>query len=102
VHQITLTLRDTIKTGKKTERLSIPCSEEFLALVDQVSRLKGTTRAEFSFGAVLKEIQNAIGEIFLTELHGDETVAELAAGGNKDQVRSKYTQYPKLDKEVIP
>jgi hypothetical protein len=99
VHQITLTLRDTIKTGKKTERLSIPCSEEFLALVDQVSRLKGTTRAEFSFGAVLKEIQNAIGEIFLTELHGEKTVAELAGDSKKEQVSPKY---PKLDKEVIP
>lgn len=77
MNQITLNLRHQITTAKKTERLSIPCGPEFLALVDKLSSLRGTTRAEFAYEAVLKEMQSAMGEIFLAELHGEKRLAEL-------------------------
>ena len=99
MHQITFTLQPKILVGKKTERLSIPCSSEFIGLVDRIAAMKGTTRAEFAFEAVLNAMKSSLGEIFMAELHGDETVADLAAGGKKDQVSPKY---PLLDKEVIP
>jgi len=98
VHQITLTLQPKILIGKKTERLSIPCSSEFISLVDQIAAMRGTTRAEFAFEAVLDAMKSSLGEIFMAELHGEKTVAELAGDSKKDQVSPAY---PKLDKEVI-
>lgn len=99
MHQITLTLQPKILIGKKTERLSIPCSSEFLGLVDQIAAMRGTTRAEFAFEAVLDLMKSSLGEIFMAELHGEKTVAEIAADGKQDQVSPKY---PPLNKEVIP
>lgn len=75
--QLTLNLRHRITAAKKTERLSIPCGDEFLALVDKLAMLKGTTRAEFAYEAVLKEMQSAMGEIFMAELHAEKKLAEF-------------------------
>jgi len=75
--QLTLNLKSRITTGKKLARLSVPCSDEFLALVDKVAAMKGTTRAEFSYSAVLEGIKEAIGEVFLVELHGDKKVSDF-------------------------
>jgi len=99
VHQITLTLQPKILVGKKTERLSIPCSSEFISLVDQIATMRKTTRAEFAFEAVLDAMKSSLGEIFMAELHGEKTIAELAGDVTKERVSPADTE---LDKEVIP
>lgn len=75
--QLKLPLQKRITIGKKNQRLSIPCSDEFLDLVDRLAELLGMTRAEFGFEAVLKHIQEKTGEVFLAELHGDKRVSEF-------------------------
>ena len=77
MHQLNLNLRHKLTTAKKTERLSIPCGGEFLALVDKLATLKGTTRAEFAYEAVLKEMQSSMGEIFMAELHSEKKLTEF-------------------------
>lgn len=75
--QLTLNLKHKITSGKKTARLTIPCSDEFLSEVDKVSGRLGQGRAEFAYSAVLDKMKEAIGDIFMQELLEDKKLSEL-------------------------
>lgn len=77
--QLNFDLRTRITTGKKTERLSIPCSDELLKLLDDQAQKLGTERAKLAYQYVLEGIVKTIGEIFMTELRGDEKLSEILA-----------------------
>ncbi len=77
MEQIPLTLKHKITSGKKLERLTIPCSDEFLKEVDKVASRLGQKRAEFAYAAVLEKMKEAIGEIFMRELLEDKKLSEL-------------------------
>ena len=77
MEQIRLDLRNRITTGKKTQRLAIPCSEEFLEMLDRQAVKLNTTRAELAYRYVLNGMKETLGEIFLVELHGDKRLSEL-------------------------
>jgi len=63
--------------GKKTARLAIPCSEDMLNVIDMLARKHDTSRAELSFGWIVESIQQAMGNLFMTELHSDKPLKEL-------------------------
>jgi len=75
--QIKLDLKSKIITGKKTCRLSIPCSEEFINRLDEQAERFGTERAKLAYQFVLEGMQKAFGEIFMAELRGDEKLQDL-------------------------
>lgn len=63
--------------GKKTARLAIPCSDDMLNVIDRLAEKHNTTRAELSFTWVVEGIQQAMGNLFMSELHSDKSLREL-------------------------
>jgi len=72
-----------IISGKKRQRLAIPCSDEFLAILDILSAKFGTTRAELAFSYVLDGMQKSLGNAFMAEPHLDKKLSDIlgANGG---------------------
>ena len=66
-----------IANGKKTERLAIPCSEEYLAFLDLLAKLHNSTRAELAFSFVLEGMQKSLGSAFIFEPYLEKTLHEL-------------------------
>ena len=81
MEQMKLDLKTRIATGKKNQRLSIPCSEDFLKNLDEQAERFGTDRAKLAFQFVLEGMQKAMGEIFMAELRGDETLSDFLKRG---------------------
>ncbi|MCK5608688.1 hypothetical protein KAR91_42820 [Candidatus Pacearchaeota archaeon] len=75
--QLTLNLKERITTGKKNQRLSIPCSDTFLEVIDKQAEKMNTTRAELTYRFVLEGMQKAWGKIFMMELHGDKKLSDF-------------------------
>jgi|GEM_PF-1405165 len=70
-------LKKRITAGKKLSRITIPCSEDFRELVDRVAGMRGVTRAEFGFEAIIDHIKETIGEVVMVELHGAREIRKL-------------------------
>lgn len=66
-----------IVSGKKRQRLSIPCSDEFLSFVDMLSKMVGKTRAELAFEFVLEGMQRTLGNVFMAEPHMEKQLRDL-------------------------
>lgn len=66
-----------IATGKKTQRLAIPCSDEFLQFLDMLAGLHNSTRAELAFSFVLEGMQKALGGAFMFEPHLEKNLRDL-------------------------
>jgi len=66
-----------IVAGKKRQRLSIPCSDEFLAFLEKLSTLVGKTRAELAFDFVLEGMQKTLGNVFMAEPYIDKKLRDL-------------------------
>jgi hypothetical protein len=77
MEQLKLDFSRQITTGKKTFRLAIPCSEEFIQLLDQQAQALNTTRAALSYQFVLEGMQRTLGHIFMTEFHGSTPLRDL-------------------------
>lgn len=77
--QLDLDFKRKIRGGKKTARLSIPCSDEFLELVDKTADLLNTDRAKLGHRLVLEGLQRAIGTIFMSEPYEKEKLGDLIA-----------------------
>jgi len=65
--------------GKKNERLSIPCSAEFIMFLDMLSGVYGKTRAELGHRFILEGMQQALGNAFMSEPYLDTKLRELMA-----------------------
>jgi len=70
-----------IISGKKTERLAIPCSEELMQHLDLLAKKYNTSRAELAFQFVLEGMQKAFGNAFMMEPHLDKTLKEILNKG---------------------
>lgn len=70
-----------IVSGKKTERLAVPCSEEFLKFLDLLSELLDTSRAELAFQFVLDGMQKALGNAFMAEPHLEKSLKDILNKG---------------------
>jgi len=66
-----------IISGKKRNRLSIPCSDEFLIILEKLAEMSGTSRAELGFKFVLEGMQKTLGNVFMAEPHLDKTLRDL-------------------------
>jgi hypothetical protein len=66
-----------IINGKKNERLTIPCSDEFLQFLDLLSKKYGKSRAELAHFFVLEGMQKALGNAFMAEPHLEKTLNEI-------------------------
>lgn len=66
-----------IVSGKKNQRLAIPCSDEFLAFVDLLSKMVGKSRAELAFDFVLEGMQRTLGNVFMAEPHMEKKLRDL-------------------------
>jgi len=66
-----------ITTGKKTERLTIPCSDEFIKFLQKESDMLGLTKSELAFQFVLEGMQKTLGTLFLAEPYADKKLSEL-------------------------
>ncbi len=66
-----------IMTGKKTERLAVPCSPEFIQFLDMLARLHNRTRAELAFDFILEGMQRALGNAFMAEPFLEKQLSEL-------------------------
>jgi len=63
-----------IMAGKKTQRIAIPCSDEFLRFLDLLASITGRTRAELAFDFVLRGMQQMIGNVFMAEPHLEKSL----------------------------
>lgn len=63
--------------GKKTERLTITCSNEFKQVVDMVCRLTGQSISELGQRYFIDGIKNDLGTIFMAEPHLDKKLSDL-------------------------
>ena len=72
-----INFKDKITTEKKTARITIPCSDSFISLLDEQARRFGTDRAKLAFKYVLEGMQKSVGEIFMLELRGDEKLSDI-------------------------
>lgn len=78
MRQLTLDFQPKpIATGKKTQRLAIPCSDEFMQFLDMLAQMHNSTRDELAFDFVLEGMQKALGNIFMAEPHIDKKLSEL-------------------------
>ena len=75
--QMDLDFKRKIRDGKKTARLSIPCSEEFLKFLDMEADLLGTDRAKLAHRFVMEGLQKGIGKIFMAEPFKDEKLGDI-------------------------
>lgn len=66
-----------ILDGKKNERLSIPCSSEFIKFLDLLSSMYGKTRAELGHRFILEGMQQALGNAFMSEPYLDKKLSDL-------------------------
>ena len=66
-----------IISGKKSQRLAIPCSDEFMAFMDLLSGMVGKSRAELAFEFVLEGMQRTLGNVFMAEPRMDEKLRDL-------------------------
>lgn len=66
-----------IVSGKKRQRLAIPCSDEFLTMLDTLSSMMGVSRAELAFGFVLEGMQKSLGNAFMAEPHLDKKLRDV-------------------------
>lgn len=64
-------------SGKKNQRLAIPCSDEFLEFVDLLSKMVGKSRAELAFDFVLEGMQRTLGNVFMAEPRLDSKLRDL-------------------------
>ncbi len=64
-------------SGKKTARLSIPCSEEFIRFLDMEADLLGTDRARLAHRFVLRGLQQELGNLFISEPFLDDKLGDL-------------------------
>jgi hypothetical protein len=71
-----------IISGKKRQRIAIPCSDEFLSILDILSTKFGTTRAELAFNYVLEGMQKSLGNAFMAEPHLDKSLRQLLGGND--------------------
>jgi len=66
-----------IVSGKKNQRLAIPCSDEFMSFMDLLSNMVGKSRAELAFEFVLEGMQRTLGNVFMAEPHMDKKLRDL-------------------------
>jgi hypothetical protein len=66
-----------IISGKKNQRLAIPCSDEFMEFMDLLSNMVGKSRAELAFDFVLEGMQRALGNVFMAEPRMDKKLRDL-------------------------
>lgn len=66
-----------IVSGKKNQRIAIPCSEEFMAFLDMLARMTGKTRAELAFDFVLEGMQRTMGNVFMAEPRLEKSLRDL-------------------------
>jgi len=69
--------RSPIVTGKKNQRLSIPCSDELLEMVDFQANKLGTSRAELGFQFVVEGLQRNLGTILMSDHYADTKLKDL-------------------------
>ncbi len=75
--QLSLNFKERISSEKKTARVTIPCSDSFINLLDELAKKYGTDRAKLAFQFVVEGMQKSIGNVFMAELRGDEKLSDL-------------------------
>ena len=71
-----------VTSGKKTERLSIPCSSAFLKFLDMEADLLGTDRAKLAHRFVLEGLQKGLGKLFMAEPFTEDVLSDLMNKGS--------------------
>lgn len=67
----------TIDQGKKTERLTCSCSEDFLLFVEKMASMRNLTRSELVYEYVVMGLKRDVGSIFLGAQHLDKPIRDL-------------------------
>jgi hypothetical protein len=75
--QLSFDFKRKIVNGKKTERLCIPCSEEFLKVLDLEAGLLRTDRARLAHRFVTEGMQKELGNLFISEPYLNEKLGDL-------------------------
>ncbi len=78
--QLNFDFKRRIIAGKKTQRLCIPCSEEFLHFLDLQADLLNTDRARLAHRFVMEGMQKELGNLFISEPYINEKLGDLMAG----------------------
>ncbi len=69
--------RPRIMAGKRSQRLTVTCSDEFREVVDLVCKMTDETISELGFRYFLDGIRGDLGRLFMAEPHLDQTLTEL-------------------------
>lgn len=81
MHQLKLDFSSPrIIQGKKTQRLTITCSDEFKSVVDLLCRLTGQSVSEIGQRYFLSGMQNDLGNVFMAEPFLERKLHDLITG----------------------
>ena len=75
--QLQYNFKPKIATGKKTERITITCPEEFKQILDLIANMTDSTTSELGFRYCLAGIQADLGTLFMATPHLDKSLREI-------------------------
>lgn len=65
--------------GKKDNRISIACSEDFKDFFKLMIKARGSTESELAYEYILKGIQGDLASVFMASPHLDKALREVLA-----------------------
>ena len=77
MNQLKLDFTPRHLSGKKTQRLTITCSDEFKSVVDLICRLTNQSVSELGQRYFIDGIKNDLGAVFMAEPHLDKKLSQL-------------------------
>ena len=75
--QLNLDFQPRISSGKKTERITITCSDEFKTLVNLISKLTNTDVSVMGHRYFIEGMQRDIGNVFMAEPHVEKSLRDI-------------------------
>ena len=76
-NQMSLDFRAKAITGKKTQRITITCSEDFKTIIEKIATLQDTDASKLGHRYFVEGIQRDLGTIFMAEPHLDSKLKDI-------------------------
>lgn len=75
--QLSLDFTPRVDTSKKTQRITVTCSDEFKEFFDKFCNSRGLSPSQLGYHYILEGMKNDLGNMFFAQPHLDESLREL-------------------------